>query len=114
MAAKKTILFDLVLRRIDNKSKEGTKFIKKGIIFASHSIMRREFQEAEFLQPGAEGCRSVGRNISFRETGAGRSARQIFSSCRINPFVLRDRFPGWFHISDNRHDEYLKQIIYLK
>jgi len=34
MAAKKTILFELVLNRIDNKSKEGTKIIKKDITFA--------------------------------------------------------------------------------
>ena len=30
MAAKKTILFELVLNRIDNKSKDVTKIIKKG------------------------------------------------------------------------------------
>jgi hypothetical protein len=48
VAAKKTILFELVLRRIDNKSKEGTKFIKKGIIFVLYSTTRRDFHEAGF------------------------------------------------------------------
>lgn len=38
MAAKKTILFELVLNRIDNKSKEGTKIIKKDITFALLSV----------------------------------------------------------------------------
>ena len=33
MAAKKTILFELVLNRIDNKSKDVTKIIKKDITF---------------------------------------------------------------------------------
>ena len=38
VAAKKTILFELVLNRIDNKSKEGTKIIKKDITFALLSV----------------------------------------------------------------------------
>lgn len=39
MAAKKTILFELVLNRIDNKSKEGTKIIKKDITFALSRLL---------------------------------------------------------------------------
>ncbi|KAB5266835.1 hypothetical protein F9949_04795 [Bacteroides stercoris] len=42
MAAKKTILFELVLNRIDNKSKEGTKIIKKDITFALSRLLDGE------------------------------------------------------------------------
>lgn len=42
MAAKKTILFELVLNRIDNKSKEGTKIIKKDITFALSRLLDEE------------------------------------------------------------------------
>lgn len=38
VAAKKTILFESVFRRIDNKSKEGAKIIKKDITFAFSSV----------------------------------------------------------------------------
>jgi len=44
VAAKKTILFELVLSGIDNKSKEGTKIIKKDITFAFHSMVRQFFR----------------------------------------------------------------------